>query len=104
MHIEIKCNNLAVHQILQEGKARDPMLVTIARNIWMLTSLFNVHMSVTHIAGKQNVIADLLPRWWAIANNSKKLTKLLPQWTWVRTRIDLTKLNHCMSLLCIYFR
>ena len=39
MRIEIKCDNLAIVQVLQEGKARDPHLATIPRNIWMLTSL-----------------------------------------------------------------
>ena len=60
MRIEIKCDNLAVVQVLQEGRARDPLLATIARNIWMLTSVFNIQLSVSHIAGKNNAIADLI--------------------------------------------
>ena len=71
MRIEIKCDNLAVVQVLHDGKAKDPLLATIARNIWMLTSLFNIQFSVSHIAGQDNAIADLLSRWWVTDNRSK---------------------------------
>ena len=82
-----------VVEVLQEGKARDPLLATIARNIWMLTSLFNIQLSVSHIAEKNNAIADLLSRWWVTKNRNKKLASLLSQWTWIPTHIDLVKLN-----------
>ena len=94
MCIEIKCDNLAVVQVLQEGKARDPLLTTIARNIWILTSVFNIQLSVSHIAGKNNAIADLLSRWWVTDNRDQKLSGLLHDWKWIPTHIDLLKLNH----------
>ena len=34
--IEIKCGNQAVVLVLQEGKARDPILATLARNGFLL--------------------------------------------------------------------
>ena len=86
LRIEIKSDNLAVLQVLQEGKARDPLLVTTARNIWMLTSLFNIHLSVSHIAGYCR---------------DQKLISLLPQFVWVPTHIDLTKLLYlALFLVC----
>ena len=94
MRIEIKCDNLAVVQVLQNGKARDSLLATIARNMWMLTSLFNIQFSISHIPGKDNAIADLLSRWWVTDNRSQKLEKLLPAYQWVPTHIDLVQLNH----------
>ena len=56
MRIEIKCDNLAVVQVLQEGRARDSLLATIARNIWMLNSVFNIQLSVSHIVGGKPII------------------------------------------------
>ena len=94
MRIEIKCDNLAVVQVLQEGRARDPLLATIARNIWMLTSVFNIQLSVSHIAGKNNAIADLLSRWWETSNRDQKLSSLLQDWQWIPTHIDILKLYH----------
>ena len=91
--VEIKCDNLAVVSVLQEGKARDPLLAAFARNIWLLTSIFNIQLKVSHIFGKDNQIADLLSRWWETKNNEQKLNSLLPNYKWVPTHIDLTKYN-----------
>ena len=54
--IEIKCDNIAVVDVLRSGKARDTVLATCARNIWLLTSLFNIHLIVNHIPGMQNQV------------------------------------------------
>ena len=34
--IEVKCDNMAVVEVLNTGRARDLMLATSARNIWLL--------------------------------------------------------------------
>ena len=62
-YIEVFCDNLAVVQVLQAGKARDSRLVTFVRNIWLITSIFNIHLAITHIPGKNSSVADLLSRW-----------------------------------------
>ena len=51
----------------------------IARNIWLLTFIFNIHLSVVHIPGKNNALADLLSRWNVIKDNHSKLCQLKPQ-------------------------
>ena len=60
--IEVKCDNIAVVEVLRSGRARDTVLATCARNIWLLTSLFNIQLIVNHIPGVQNQTADLLSR------------------------------------------
>ena len=60
----------------------------------MLTSLFNIQLSVSHIPGKNNAIADLLSRWWVTDNRDQKLSSLLHDWKWIPTHIDLLKLNY----------
>ena len=91
--VEIKCDNLAVVSVLQEGKARDLLLAAFARNIWLLTSIFNIQLKVSHIFGKDNQIADLLSRWWDTKDNHQKLCTFLPNYKWIPTHIDLTKYN-----------
>ena len=91
--VEIKCDNWAVVQVLNHGKAKDNILGVCARNIWMLTSIYNVDLVVNHIPGKQNHIADLLSRWRYEEGDELKLNELLPNHTWVPVHIDLTKLN-----------
>ena len=64
--IEIKCDNLAVVQVLRAGKARDQLLASIARNIWLITAIFNITLIVNHIPGIKNFTADLFVQMVAI--------------------------------------
>ena len=62
--IELRCDNLAVVEILSLGKARDSIMATCARNIWLLAAMYNINLVVTHIRGRDNCVADLLSRWF----------------------------------------
>ena len=55
-YIEFFCDNLAVVQVLQTGKARDSQLATFVRNIWLLTSIFNIHLAITHNLEESRII------------------------------------------------
>ena len=93
-YIELFCDNLAVVQVLQTGKARDSRLATFVRNIWLITSIFNIHLAITHIPGKNNSVADLLSRWNVTPNNETRLLAIKPIHQWVPTHLDLTLLNY----------
>ena len=60
--IQVKCDNMAVVQVLQTGKARDPFLGACARNIWMEAAKADIYIVYSHIQGRKNVVADLLSR------------------------------------------
>ena len=92
--IDIKCDNLAVVEVLTSGKTKDTFLATCARNIWLLCAIFNINIRVHHIPGKSNNIADLLSRWNVTKDPLIKLYQLLPQFIWINTHVDLMKLNH----------
>ena len=68
----------------------------MARNIWLICAMFNIHITVLHIPGKNNVLADLLSRWQFSTENYKVLQKLLPNPIWVPTHLDLALLNYCI--------
>ena len=91
--ITLLCDNLAVVEVLNNGKTRDPYLATCARNVWLLMSTFNIHLNICHIPGKKNNIADLLSRWDQTAEPHTKLKNWLPNYKWVHTHPDLTLLN-----------
>ena len=61
--VQIFCNNLAVVEVLTKDKARDAMLATCSRNIWLLSYLYNVQFTFSHIAAVKNTLADLMSRW-----------------------------------------
>ena len=91
--IELKCDNLAVVEVLRAGKARDNVLATCARNIWLLTSLFNIQLTVNHISGAQNQTADLLSRWKGTQGQFQMLSSLVTQYIWMPVHLDHTHLN-----------
>ena len=39
--IEIMCDNMAVVEVLSSGRARDSIMATCARNVWLLAAMFN---------------------------------------------------------------
>ena len=92
--IDVKCDNLAVVEVLSLGKARDSTIATCARNIWLLAVIYNINLIVTYIRGHDNCVADLLSRWYQTADNCVKLNKLIDSPIWVNVHLDLTLLNH----------
>ena len=76
--IAIACDNEAVVYVLNTGSTRDLTLAAIARNIQFEASKSNIELQVQLIAGKTNVIADLLSRWTITAHPQIRLHQLLP--------------------------
>ena len=72
--MEINCDNLPVVEVLNSGKAGDSTLVICARNTWVLSAMYNIHLNVQHIDGSKN-IADLLSRWQHTDQIFQKLYK-----------------------------
>ena len=85
---------MAVVEVLLSGKTTDSMLATCARNIWMLTALFDISIHIEHIPGKHNVIADLLSRFKFDQTSWDLLKNHFSDPIWVPTHVDLMCLNH----------
>ena len=66
---------MAVVQVLQTGKVKDPFLGACARNIWMEAAQADIDIVYSQIQSRKNVIADLLSRW----KNSQVQRQLLIQ-------------------------
>ena len=92
--IQIMCDNMAVVEVLSSGRARDSIMATCARNVWLLAAMFNVNIIVSHIRGRDNSVADLLSRWHLTVHNIQQLHNLVENPVWIDTHIDLTLLNH----------
>ena len=56
--------------------------------------IFNIHLAITHIPGKNNSVADLLSRWKVTPDNETRLLSIKPIPQWVPTDLDLTLLNY----------
>ena len=91
--VEIKCDNMAMVEVLRSGRARDSILAMCARNIWLLAAMFNVKLVINHIPGSHNTVADLLSRWQGTWADNHKLQNILTHHIWIPAHIDLTILN-----------
>ena len=65
--LKIYCDNAAVVSVLSSGRSRDAYLLACARNIWAITASHNIKFDIAHIAGKKNIIPDILSRWYTPA-------------------------------------
>ena len=92
--IKVHCDNMAVVEVLHNGRARDNILALLARNIWLICAMFNIHITVLHIPGRSNILAYLLSRWQFSSENYEALLQLLSKPIWVPTHLDLTLLNY----------
>ena len=88
--VEICCDNRAVVDVLSFGRAKDSVLATCARNVWLLAAMYNIDIVVSHVPGITNTAADLLSRWRGTTQDFHRLQQLVDFPVWVDTHIDLT--------------
>ena len=87
-HILFFCDNAAVVQVVDTGKTRDPLLATCLRNIWMITAIYDIKISIKHIAGSKNIISDLLSRIYSDKIDSTLLNQLQMNYHWDRVLLE----------------
>ena len=71
------------------GKTRDQVLAAYARNITMLTSLFDLERTLIHLPGVPNTVADLISRWETTPENHEKLKQLIQKPQLVYVTLDM---------------
>ena len=75
--IQLYCDNMAVVEVLNTGRARDQILAACARNVWLIAATYNIEFTFSHISGQYNSTTDLLSRWGVTVDPVTKLQKLL---------------------------
>ena len=88
----IHCDNAAVVSILNTGKGQDSLLLAVARNVWLFAANSDIDLTLVHIPGKNNIIADLLSRWQIIGTNRNNLHVHVPNPKWQKIS------NHLMHI------
>ena len=54
---------MTVVQIYNTGHTRDMELGSYIRNIWLVTSMYDIELVIEHTPDRLNTSADLLSRW-----------------------------------------
>ena len=92
--IVLKCDNLAVVNVLNTGRSQDSLLCTIARNILMSCAHLDIEVNFVHIAGKVNVVADTLSRWTGSIEQLNKLHCVISHPIWCHVDHKLLQLDY----------
>ena len=84
--LQIKCDNMAVVDVLTSGRTKDPILGSCAHNIWLISAIFNISIHIEHIPGKKMLwltfylgLSLILPR----GNHSNNMPLILYRFTLV---------------------
>ena len=91
--VKFLVDNMAIVTVCNSGYSQDAFLATCIRNIWLLTSVFDIKLIVSHIPGYCNVTADLLSRWEHTDNNHVKLKSLVRNTGWLFVPLAYFDLN-----------
>ena len=71
------CDNMALVSTLTSGRSWDEFLGTVAQNIWLITASYDIELSVLHVPGKENGLADSLLQWFGGGLSREVVDKLL---------------------------
>ena len=79
---ELKGSTVVIYcDTLTSGCSWDEFLDTVARNIWLITASHAIELSVFHVPGKENGLADSLSRWYGGGLTREVVDNLLSyQW------------------------
>ena len=78
----LKTDNMAVVHICNKGYTRDIHLAAYVRNIWLWASKYDIEMTVAHIQGCKNNVADLLSRWQDTRETCEILQRQIKEPVW----------------------
>ena len=84
--VRFYCDNMAACTVLQDGRSHDPFLQHCAREIFYLTSVWDIKLLVSHRPGVQMELADALSRMHLGPAYHQRLQKL--GWFEGKTRVE----------------
>ena len=63
LRILVRCDNFALVQALNSGKAWDSFLAAALRELWFVAARHEFELRAAHLRSSENRAADLLSRW-----------------------------------------
>lgn len=75
-HVIVHCDNQAVAEVVNSGRAKEETLQAGLREICFLTARFQCYVLAKFIPGELNRLPDLLSRWWKGESYRKEFREL----------------------------
>ncbi len=85
--IQIKCDNMTTVQCLNSGRCKDPLMLSLLRELEYTAATKQFEIRAVHIAGCENRIPDLLSRWHLAETHRKSFRDLAEGKGWVHRKI-----------------
>ena len=79
--VVINIDNKAAMYALKHGKIKDAFMQSISRSIWLVAASKDISLHFVHIAGKENMKADILSRVFESGLNQDQMN-LFEQHVW----------------------
>ena len=89
--VVIYSDKMAVVSTLTLGRSSDEFLVTVARNIWLITASHDIELSVLHVPGKENRLANSLRFGGGF---SREVVDKLLSLQWCNVNSDILSMNN----------
>ena len=84
---------MAVVSTLTSGSSWDEFLGTVARNVWLITASHDIELSVIHVPGKENGLADSLSRWYS-GGLAREVVDNLLSYQWCHADNNILSINN----------
>ena len=91
----IKCDNQACVAVINSGKTKDAVLAAMARNVQMLLAKYNIALTVIHVLGVNNTVADVLSRWSLVPDINTLLCHVQYP-IWINLPNDILHVDWCI--------
>ena len=84
--------NKGIVQMAETGKTNDKSLAAFIPKVWLISSSFDIEITIEHISGQNNAISDLVSWLHSVGYiNQAMLANLKDYYVW--DRIDIQKFN-----------
>ena len=93
----IRCDNLAVVQVVLNLKTKDNILAAFVHNVWFICAMWNLDLKINHIRGTLNVEVDLLSRLYSDKSVGQTLLAFLHE-NCIRDKVEASHLQSDLSL------
>ena len=93
--IQALCDNMAVLEVVNRGRAKDKTLQKYLRELTYILATNHAELRIVYIASRDNLIPDILSRYYTDINMKNKLEKLLEENpTWEEVQVSESILNN----------
>ena len=76
-NLHLRCDNTTTIAAIQSGKAQEPYLRRVVREIWYVVATNDINLFISHLSSKENAIADALSRGMKSQKDNEQMVRVM---------------------------